>query len=108
MTWVTLLHWAGLEARWNKLANSWTAEPPFVPARAPNPPRLTQGEGRREASSLTGHGGRSHPRQILRVKQAYQMLFELNFVAAIGSSFESHQLAHKGSPDKTPAPSHLM
>jgi len=25
-------------ARWNKLADSWTAEPPFVPARAAAPP----------------------------------------------------------------------
>ena len=33
-----------LEARLDKLANSWTAEPPFVQARSSKPPRLIQGE----------------------------------------------------------------
>jgi hypothetical protein len=47
MTWVTLLRLSVLSARLNKLANSWTAEPPFVQARARNPPALTEGEGRR-------------------------------------------------------------
>ncbi len=98
MTWVTLCSndmgntfaLGRVGARLNKLASSWTAEPPFVQARSPKPPGLTQGEGRRKASSLTGNRGGSHPRQILRVKQAYQLSFEVNFVAGAGDCFESH------------------
>src|SRR6266536_6191513 len=112
MTWVTLCSndmgntfaLGRLGARLNKLANSWTAEPPFVQARAPKPPGLTPGEGRRKASSLTDNRGGSHLRQILRVKQAYQLSFEVNFVAGAGDCLESHQLAHKGASDKTLTP----
>ena len=97
MTWVTLCsndmsytfpleRWS---ARLNKLAKSWTAEPPFVQTRAPEALCLVQGESRRQGSRMSRDGGGSHSGQISRVKQANQMPIEINFVTAIGHRFES-------------------
>src|SRR5437667_10507 len=98
MTWVTLCSrdmgysfaLDDVRARLNKLANSWTAEPPFVQARSPKLRPLIQGEGRRKASGMTRDRGRSHSRRIPLVKQSDQMLMEINFVTAFGGYFESH------------------
>ena len=87
--------------RLNKLANSWTAEPPFVQAHSPKLRHLIQGEGRHSPSRMTRYRSRSHSRYILRVKQTDQLPVEINFVTAIGHFFETEQLSHKGSPHKT-------
>src|SRR5262252_495946 len=87
--------------RVNKLANSWTAEPPFVQARAPKPLCLTPREGTRSASRMTRYCSRSHSGWILLTEQANEMGIEINFVDAIGRAFEPYPLANKGSSDKT-------
>ena len=100
MTWVTLLRLSVLSARLNKLANSWTAEPPFVQAGAQPPRSLAPGEGRRQGLRMSRDCSRSHSGQIARVKQPDQLLLEINFVDTIGHCFESHRLPNKGSADK--------
>jgi len=50
---------------------------------------------------MTRDCSRSHPGQILPVKQANEMAIEVNFVDAIERLFQRDYFADKGSSDKT-------
>jgi hypothetical protein len=73
-------------------------------SEAGSPQNDCVGERRHPGLRMTGKGRRSHPGQILLVDQADQLPPKINFVATIGSVFESHQFAYKSSSHKTQTP----